>query len=107
MPPDLLVQEEDGRQTEHAMKYRAHLPVTAEGPVFLDALKGYSTAPVPRELPDGPVEDLHPYVVNGHLGAIHLPATPEEEDLLAPAVLRIGQAIHDFLRRKHDIPIPH
>lgn len=100
--PDLVVRQVNGSFAGFARKYRVFLLVTPDGPLYLGGLRQVATTPLPAGLPKGRVEDLRPYVVNGHLGVSTLPSDAFEEDLLGPATLGIGRVIGEFIRRKHD-----
>lgn len=103
VPHDVEVRREDGSTREYAVKYRVLLLVTPDGPVYLGSIKNASTTPLPATLEPGPVMDLRPYVVNGHLGATTLSGSEAEEALLEPVTLRIGRVIYKFFLRKRGV----
>jgi hypothetical protein len=101
VPPELEERCENGVAGEFATKYRVNLFIAPEGPVCASVSKGIGGTPVPPRLAEGRVLDPRPYVVNSHTGGRHERGTQADMERLAPAALRIGWLVHDFLRRKH------
>jgi hypothetical protein len=101
IPPDCMLRGEGGERAEYGLSYRCYLLVTPGGPRYLGAKKIVGHLPVPETLGYGPVPDVRPYVINGALAADTIVVTPDEEVRLREGTLRVGRAIHDFLRRKH------
>ncbi|GEM_PF-848480 len=101
LPPDTVSRVEDGERREYAFNYRAYLLLTAEGPIVLGAKKAVGTCPIPASLPEGPVADIRPYVINTLLAAEEAVPTGAEMADVSAATMRVGRMLHSFLRRKH------
>jgi hypothetical protein len=99
--PDCQIGSQRGAPGEFAFDFRAYLVVTPQGPVYVGAKANVGDVPIPDRLEPGPVLDIRPYVINGHVASTVRPVTASEDEALEAASLRVGRAIHDFLRRKH------
>jgi len=73
---------------------RAHVLLTPVGAQYLSAHRTVSTTPVPRELPDGIVEDRAPYYWGYAAGnARYELLPPEEEPAVVKAVLGVARGL--------------
>lgn len=105
VPPDRVVQVDNGSRAEFAFNYRAYLLITPQGPRYLGAKKNVGLVRVPDQLASGRVADNRPYVINSHLAATETAVTPAEDECIGPATLRVGRVIDAFLRRKHELVV--
>lgn len=96
-----MVKENEGIIQKYVHDFRAYLLITPEGPVYLGAKKGISSAAVPGPLPLGKVADKSPYISNLYAGAYHVAPSKEEDQLCRSAVLAVGAVIDRFLRKKY------
>lgn len=98
--PDRVTRAQGGPPVDLAFIFRTYLLITTDGPRFLGARKVVSRVPIPSGLPDGPVADIRPFVVNTRLAASAEEPSPPEMDVMKAATLEVGRAIGAFLRRK-------
>lgn len=102
VPPETEERTLNGVPGEYGFKYRVNLLITPDGPRVAEVVKVTAGAPVPRRLEEGPVPDLRPYVASSHVeGSDWFTASDEAYERVAPAAMRVGRLVHDFLGRLH------
>jgi len=84
-----------------AWKIRSYVVLTPEGVEYLSSIKVISGLPAPQNLPDGQVARKSIYLATINEGGVYGDVTAEEDETFKRACGAIGDALLDWLKRKH------
>lgn len=99
--PDRVQKAIEEQVREYVFVFRAYLLVTPGGPVYCGARKDISEVPVPTEVPEGRIGDPMAFIANASINAYSVEPSAQEDQRCREAILQVGDAIDDFLKRKH------
>ena len=98
---DRVKRVSQGRLNEFVYKYRSHILLTTDGPIYLESSRIRSGVQVPENPPYGNVEDIRPYVASHSLGGCFEKINAEEDTLCQKVSLNIGKIIiSQFVSKK-------